>query len=132
MTLKTLLVVHALITLAAAVVLATAPSLIPETVGMQLTPHQYLLCYFLAGGELAVAFLSFFGAKLTDPNALQVVVSTVLVFHGSTLLLEVLAYGQGLVGTKIFANVIFRVLIIALLLYYNNRNRLSKRQAKGS
>ena len=67
--LRIVLIVHGLVTLAAAVVLAVLPAAIPATVGIELEPDAYMLSYFLAAAELAIAMLSLGATRLTDPAA---------------------------------------------------------------
>ena len=49
--------------------LAVVPAAIPATVGIDLDPEAYLLSYFLAAAELAIALLSLGATRLTDPAA---------------------------------------------------------------
>jgi len=114
--LRTLLIVHGFITLAAGVVLAVAPGLIPGTVGVPLQPSAYLVAYLLAGAEFGIATLSFGGSRLTDPRALRLIVWSCIAFHGSSGILEVYAYTRG-VSIVIFGNVAARAVIITLFAY---------------
>lgn len=111
--LRTLLIVHGFITLAAGVVLAVAPGLIPGTVGVPLEPSAYLVAYLLAGAEFGLATLSFGGSRLTDPRALRLIVWSCIAFHGSSGILEVYAYTRG-VSIAILGNVAARAVIITL------------------
>jgi hypothetical protein len=115
--LKGLLTIHSVITLGASLVLIIAPTLIPGTVNIALSPDQYLLCYFLAAAEIGIAYLSFFARKIDDRRSLQVICSTFIVFHISTAGLELLALTQGL-NTNIISNVILRIIISFLFWYY--------------
>ena len=114
--LRALLIVHGFVTLAAAIVLAIAPGLIPSLVGVHLDRSANLVAYLLAGAELAIAVLSFGGARLSDRRALQLVAWTLIVFHGSSAALEILAYIQG-ASVAILNNVAARAVIVALLAY---------------
>jgi hypothetical protein len=114
--LSTLLVVHGVITLAAGIVLTVAPGLIPSAVGIHLEPSADLLAYLLAGAEIGIAVLSFGGSRLTDPQALRVVVWSCIAFHGSSGVLEAYAYAQGVSGA-IWGNVAARAVIIALFVH---------------
>lgn len=117
MNISILLLFHAIITFAAAIVLVVAPGLIPRTLGITLDPSNYLLCYLLAGAELSIAFLSYFGRKLQDTHSLRLIVLTIIVFHVSTFIFEIYAIMQG-VNTLLWVNVAFRAVIVALLAYY--------------
>src|SRR4051812_5421196 len=89
--LRTLLLIHGFITLAAGTVLAIVPGLIPSTVGIHLEPRAYLVAYLLAGAEFGFATPSFAGSRLIDPRALRLIVWSCIVFHGSSGILEVYA-----------------------------------------
>lgn len=115
--LRTLLLLHAIITAAAGFILILYPSLIPSTVDIEIKAHQYLLCYFLAAAELAIAFLSFFGRKLKDKNSLKLISSTFILFHITTSVFELYALSQGL-SAKIIGNIVLRILIAILFFYY--------------
>jgi hypothetical protein len=111
--LRALLVVHGCITLAAAIVLAVAPGLIPGLVGIQLEPSAYVLAYLLAGAEFGLAMLSFGGSRLSDVRALRLIAWSCIAFHGSSGVLEVVAYAQG-ASAAILANVVARAVIVGL------------------
>ena len=111
--LRALLVVHGCITLAAAIVLAVAPGLIPGLVGIQLEPSAYVLAYLLAGAEFGLAVLSFGGSRLSDVRALRLIGWSCIAFHGSSGVLEVVAYAQG-ASAAILANVVARAVIVGL------------------
>jgi hypothetical protein len=114
--LRTLLVVHGCITLAAGIVLSVAPGLIPSAVGVHLDPHADMLAYLLAGAEFGFAALSFGGSRLSDHRALRLIASSCIVFHASTGVLESYAYARG-ASAAILANVAARALIVALFAY---------------
>jgi len=111
--LRALLVVHGCITLAAAIVLAVAPGLIPGLVGIQLEPSAYVLAYLFAGAEFGLAVLSFGGSRLSDVRALRLIAWSCIAFHGSSGVLEVVAYAQG-ASAAILANVVARAVIVGL------------------
>jgi hypothetical protein len=117
MNLRRLLLVHALLTFAAGLVLIFLPGLIPGTVSIQLTKDQYLLCYFLGAAEIALAYLSFLSRKLIDVRSLRLVSATFIVFHGLTGLLEFFAFIQGS-DSKIVGNIVLRIIIVLLFIYY--------------
>jgi hypothetical protein len=122
MNLQRLFILHALITLAAAIALVVSPSAIPSTVGADLAPGQYIVAYLLAGAEFGVAYLSFVAARLKDVSAVRAIVVSFIVFHMATAVLEVLAFAQGL-SSLIWANVALRVIISALFAYFGLRKR---------
>src|SRR5215467_1130900 len=76
MTLRFLFTVHAIITFAAGAVLVVWPGAIPSTVGIQIEPNAYLLCYLLAAMEFGAAALSWGARTITDAKALRVIVTS--------------------------------------------------------
>jgi hypothetical protein len=117
MTLPILFTVHAILTFAAGVVLVAWPGAIPSTVGIQIEPNAYLLCYLLAAMEFGVAVLSWGARTITDAKALRVIVIACIVLHAASGLLEVYAFAGGLSG-GIWGNVALRALAVALFAYY--------------
>lgn len=117
MNLKGLLLIHAIITFAAGILLVAAPAAIPQTVNIQLSYNQYLLCYFLAAAEFAIAYLSFFSRNIKDNYALRIIVISFIVFHSATGILELVGLYRG-IQPGIIGNIILRVIIVALFYYY--------------
>jgi hypothetical protein len=122
--LRALLVIHGVITMAAGIVLTVAPGLIPRVVGIDLEPNANVLAYLLAGAEFGLAVLSFGASRLTDARALRLIVWSLIVFHGSSGVLELYAYTLG-AGVAILGNVVARVVIVGLFAY------LSRDRANG-
>jgi hypothetical protein len=105
-TLRLLFTLNAIATIAAAIVLVLAPTAIPRTVGIIITPSAFLLCYLLAAAELCIGVVSWGARELTDAKALRVVVTSFIVFHGASAIFELWAFTEGLSG-RIWANVVF-------------------------
>ena len=120
--LRLLLLVHGLITLAAAVVLAVDPGLIPSIVGIRLERNADLVAYLLAGAEFGFAVLSFGGSRLSDERALRLIAWSCVAFHGLSAVLETYAYFQG-VSPAILANIVARLIIIGLFLALSTASR---------
>jgi hypothetical protein len=118
--LRILLVIHGFITLAASIVLVVAPGLIPGVVGIHLDPSADVLAYLLAGAEFGLAGLSFGASRVLDFHALQVMVWSLIAFHGCSGVLEVYAYAQG-AGVVVIGNVIARAVVIILLAYLSRK-----------
>jgi hypothetical protein len=112
--LRVLFIAHGVVTLAAAVVLAVLPAAIPATVGIAIDPEAFLLSYFLAAAELAIALLSFGAARLTDVPALRLIVTVFIVFHLSTAVLEVVFASFTAVSPVLLANIAIRIAAAAL------------------
>ena len=117
MNLARLLTIHSIVTFAAGVVLMAAPGFIPSTVGINVEPKAYLICYLLGAAELGLAFLSYFSIGIKDANALRVIVWTFIVFHTSSAVVEILAYVQGL-SAAIWGNIAIRIVVVTLFAYY--------------
>lgn len=113
-TLRLLFTLHGMVTAAAGVVLFLAPGAIPGAVGVDVVDDGRLLPFMLGAAELAVAVLSFGGARLTDRRAVRLVVWTLMAFHLLTAAAEIYAFILGGISAGIWANVVFRVLVSAL------------------
>jgi hypothetical protein len=114
--LRAVFVVHGLITLAGAIVLMAFPTAIPSAVGISITRQEYLLVYLVAAAELAVAVLSFGAARLTDRAALRLVVTTFVVLHGVSGILDLVYMGLTEVNSTIIANTVARFTVVAVFL----------------
>jgi hypothetical protein len=106
-------VVHGMVTLAAAVVLAVFPAAIPRTVGISISPDEYLLSYFLAAAELSIGLLSLAAVRLRDSGAVRLIALCFVALHGATAVLEVVySLNEGANGV-LTANIIVRVIVMA-------------------
>lgn len=115
--LKLLLTIHAIVTLAAAIVLIVAPAVIPKTVDIAINHDQYLLSYFLGAAELGIAYLSFRSRKINDAYALRIIVISFIIFHAATGLLEIYALSRD-TSPKIIVNILLRIAMVGLFCYY--------------
>ena len=114
--LRALFVIHGVITLAGAFVLAVFPTAIPSLVGIDLQRPEYLLVYLVAACELAVAVLSFGATRITDPPALRLIVMTFVVFHGASGILDIVYMGVAGSSATIIANAVLRFAVVAVFL----------------
>ena len=114
--LRIVLIVHGIITIAAAIVLAVAPDVIPATVGIELDSDGFLLSYFLAAAELAIAMLSLGATRLTDQAAVGLIVAVFVVFHLSTAALEAVYLLFAPVTGVLVANLAVRVIAAAIFI----------------
>jgi len=119
--LRKLLIIHGVITLAAAIVLTVSPGLIPRIAGVRLAPNADLLAYLLAGAEFGIASLSFGGARLSDPRALRVMAGACIVFHATSALLETYAALRQIGNQLLVANIVGRVAIVLLFVWFSRR-----------
>ena len=115
--LRAVFVAHGMITLAGAVVLAVFPTAIPSAVGITVERPQYLLVYLVGAAELAVAVLSFGAARLTDEAALRLVVTTFVVLHGASGVLDLVYMGVIGPNTTVIANTVLRFTVVAVFLF---------------
>jgi hypothetical protein len=119
--LRKLLIIHGLITLAGAIVLTVSPGLIPRIAGVRLAPDAYLLAYLLAGAEFGIAFLSFGGSRLADPQGLRLIAGACIVFHATSALLEAYAAWRQLGNHLLVVNIVARGVIVALFVWFSRR-----------
>lgn len=111
---RLLFVIHGLVTLAAGVVLVVFPGAIPATVGISTEPSEYLLSYFLAAAEIAVAILSIGAARLNDVAAIRLIAGTFGIFHGATAVFEMVHLVVSSFSPVLAANVLVRLAVGAL------------------
>ena len=114
--LRAVFVVHGFITLAGAVVLTVFPTAIPSAVGITVERPQYLLVYLVGAAELAVAVLSFGATRLTDESALRLVVTTFVVLHGASGVLDLVYMAVIGPNATIIANTVLRFTVVAVFL----------------
>ncbi|WP_333679790.1 hypothetical protein [Dyella sp.] len=117
--LRKLLLIHGVITLAAAIVLAVSPGAIPRMAGVHLVPDDDLLAYLLAGAEFGIAFLSFGGSRLAEARALRLIAGGCIVFHATSALLEAYAAWRQMGNSLLVANIVARIVIVALFVWFS-------------
>src|SRR5690242_18121739 len=115
-TLRSVFALHGLITLAGAVVLTAFPQAIPAMVGITLTRPDYLLVYLVAAAELAVAVLSFGAIRITDRAALGLIVTTLVVLHATSGVLDVVYMALTQPNAAMISNTVLRFAVVAVLL----------------
>jgi hypothetical protein len=121
---RAVFVVHGVVTLAAAVVLAAFPAAIPATVGNAIEPDAYLLSYFLAAAELGIAVLSIGAARLADPAAIRLIAAGFAAFHLATAALELLYLALDGVSAVLIANIVVRLVagVVFVLVWRSRRS----------
>ncbi len=112
--LRAVFVAHGVITLAGAIVLTVLPTAIPSAVGMTVERQEYLLVYLVGAAELAVAVLSFGAARLTDPAALRLIVTTFVVLHGASGILDLVYMAVTHVTATMIANTAARFTVVVV------------------
>ncbi|OBG85549.1 hypothetical protein A5698_03930 [Mycobacterium sp. E136] len=113
-TLRAVLVVHGVITLAGAAVLMLFPTAIPSVAGITLDRQAYLLVYLVGAAELAVAVLSFGAARLTDRAALRLIVVTLAVLHATSGVLDIVYMSLTQANTTMVVNAVVRFVVAAV------------------
>lgn len=111
---RALVLLNAIAAAAAAVVLVAAPSAIPAVAGVSIKEHQFLLCYLLAGAELAIAALCLCALRSGHGEIMRITAVTLIVLHISTSAFAVFGYAIGS-GPGIWFNIGVRVAIALLL-----------------
>ena len=112
--LRAIFLVHGLITLAGAVVLTVLPTAIPSAVGIAVERPDYLLVYLVRAAELAVAVLSFGAIRITDPDALRLIVTTFVVLHLASGILDIVYLSLTAVTATMIANTVLRFTVVVL------------------
>lgn len=119
---RAVFVVHGVVTLAAAVVLAAFPAVIPATVGIVMANGDFLLSYFLAAAELGIATISVGAARLTDRAAIRLIAVGFAAFHLVTAVLESLYLARNGLDYVLTLNISGRVVAgMAFLLVWRAR-----------
>jgi hypothetical protein len=112
---RVLLLINALATGAAALVLAIAPSAIPATIGLVLRPEQFVLSYFLAGSEAAICLMCLQGFRLRSRSLRIVLFQALIGLHAVTAVLSLIGIAQGTSPTLIW-NIGLRIGMVSLLI----------------
>ncbi len=120
---RAVFVIHGVVTIAAAIVLAVFPAAIPSTVGIAMEPDAYLLSYFLAAAELGVGVLSIGTARVKDAAAIRLIAASFAVFHGATAILEAVHLMTNGANGILVANLVLRVIACAAFLLIALRRR---------
>ncbi len=115
-TLRAVFAIHGVITLAGAVVLTVFPTAIPSAVGIDITRTEYLLVYLVAAAELAVAVLSFGAIRITDWAALRLIVTTLVVLHATSGILDIAYMALTQPSPRMTANTVLRFAVVAVFL----------------
>jgi hypothetical protein len=128
--LRLILLLNAVGTFAAAIALALAPGLIPGTVGIALPENALFVTDLLAASEFALAVLATLALRARSNEAIRAAVWTLMAFHAASAMFGLLALGQGL-GGVVGANVVVRVMMVALLWWFGLRGSLTTGVPRG-
>ncbi|MDB5506354.1 MAG: hypothetical protein JWR75_992 [Devosia sp.] len=94
MAFRILLLVNAVATLAAGLVLFLLPGAIPGTVGIELAPGQEFVAWLLGASELGISALCFAALRARHAETLRLVALTLIVFHAASAVADALALAQ--------------------------------------
>lgn len=110
-------IVHGVVTIAAAVLLAVLPGVIPATVGIAMDPVDNLMSYFLAAAELSIGLLSIGAARLDDVYSVRLIALSFAAFHGATAALEIVYIAMQAATPVLVINLVVRIVVCALFLW---------------
>ncbi|OBF26300.1 hypothetical protein A5724_31740 [Mycobacterium sp. ACS1612] len=114
--LRVVFALHGLITLAGAIVLMVFPTAIPAMAGITITRGEYLLVYLVAAAELAVAVLSFGAVRITDWAAATLIVTTLVVLHATSGILDIVYMALTEPNATMSWNTGLRFVVVAVFL----------------
>jgi hypothetical protein len=112
--------INTFLTFMAFILLVLVPDLLPGAVGVHVDRSGYFLGYMLGAAEWGLAALTFFGRKLTDPQALRVICLACIVFHVSSVavIIVTLATGGSDSPVGVAANTTVRLTISGMCAYF--------------
>ena len=115
-TLRAVFAIHGVITLAGAFVLTVFPTAIPSAVGITIARPDYLVVYLVGAAELAVAVLSFGATRITDWAALRLIVTTLVVLHAASGILDIVYMALTEPNATMISNTVLRFAVVAVFL----------------
>ena len=110
---RLLLLVNAIATLAAGIVLFAFPGAIPATVGISLAPDQAFVARLLGASEFGIAALCIGALRSSEPAVLRLTASTMIVFHAASAIADMMALLQDVTST-VALNLVLRIAMIVL------------------
>ena len=118
--LRTLILINAIATLAAGVVLLVFPGAIPSVVGITLAPDQAFVAWLLGAAEIGIAALCIGSVHSPSHDVLRLATTTLLVFHAASAVADGMALVQGW-SLPIALNLVLRVVMVVLLVVFGPR-----------
>jgi hypothetical protein len=113
-----LMLFNAALTASAVVLLTISPETIPTTVGFPTVRDAYPMGYMLGAAEVGLTIMFFFGRTIEDAKALRLILMAGVGFHVASALAQLYAVIQDLAGNAVWANILLRTVLAALLFYY--------------
>ncbi len=117
-----LLIVNALASAAAAIVLTVAPAAIPSIIGSSIGPEAYFVARLLAAAELSLAAMCAYAVQRRSDDVYQQCAVALIVLHVGSIaagLVQFAAHSNAVVG----ANIAVRAVIVLLLLTLRPKSR---------
>jgi hypothetical protein len=118
--LRTLILVNAVATLAAGLVLFVLPGAIPSVVGITLAPDQAFVAWLLGAAEIGIAALCIGSVHSPSYDVLRLATTTLLVFHVASAVADGMALAQAW-SLPIALNLGLRVVMVVLLVAFRLR-----------
>lgn len=112
--LRTLILINAVATLAAGIVLFVFPGAIPSVVGIALAPDQAFVAWLLGAAEIGIAALCIGAVHSPSHDVLRLATTTLLVFHAASAVADAMALVQGW-SLPIALNLALRIVMVVLL-----------------
>ena len=120
--LRTLILINAVATLAAGVVLFVFPGAIPSVVGITLAPDQAFVAWLLGAAEIGIAALCIGSVHSPSHDVLRLATTTLLVFHAASAVADGMALTQAY-SLPIALNLALRILMVVLFaVFYPRRS----------
>jgi hypothetical protein len=118
--LRTLLLINAVATLAAGVVLFVFPGAIPSVVGIALAPDQAFVAWLLGAAEIGIAALCIGSVHSPRHDVLRLATTTLVVFHVASAVADGMALAQAW-SVPIALNLALRIVMVVLLVAFRPR-----------
>lgn len=112
--LRILILINAVATLAAGVVLFVFPGAIPSAVGIALAPDQAFVAWLLGAAEIGIAALCIGSVHSPSHDVLRLATTTLLVFHATSAVADAMALVQGW-SLPTALNLALRIVMVVLL-----------------
>lgn len=120
--LRTLILINAVATLAAGVVLFVFPGAIPSVVGIALAPDQVFVAWLLGAAQIGIAALCIGAVHSPSQDVLRLATTTLLVFHAASAVADTMALMQAY-SLPIALNLGLRIVMVVLFaVFYPRRS----------
>jgi hypothetical protein len=93
-----------------------ARALVATACALRIERSDYLLVYLVAAAELAVAVLSFGAIRITDWAALRLIVTTLVVLHSASGILDIVYMAMTEPNAVMISNTVLRFAVVAVFL----------------